>query len=228
MIMLWASRGAKKQKLFIARCLDLWKLVHLWALLDALWSKRSRNSEVKSIVEHPYLSGCFCRQKLWNVWLKILKQYKTVLAREESCWSCVRQVSTFFSNRVFGLFHFLFCKNLAGSGKIPTFKIPFFHNWFLFRCLRVNVPHRPHSKKIRISLGGFAIGRSVTTSSTDFSFWLFGIYLNFQPQKSLKNQYLPHSESKSYQINSIKSCSSRSFQQHQRHIPIPPKFSATI
>ncbi len=41
--------------------------------------------------------------------------------------------------------------------------------------------------------------------------WLFGIYLNFQGQKSLKNQYLPHSESKSYQINSIKSCLSRSF-----------------
>jgi hypothetical protein len=52
-----------------------------------------------------------------------------------------------------------------------------------------------------------------------------GIYLNFQQQKSLENQYLPHSESKSYQINSIKSCSSRSFQQHQRHIPIPLKFS---
>jgi hypothetical protein len=33
---------------------------------------------------------------------------------------------------------------------------------------------------------------------------------------------------KSYQINSIKSYSSRSFQQDQRHIPIPPKFSATI
>jgi hypothetical protein len=32
-----------------------------------------------------------------------------------------------------------------------------------------------------------------------------GIYLNFQGQKSLKNQYLQqHSESKSYQINSIK------------------------
>ncbi len=58
--------------------------------------------------------------------------------------------------------------------------------------------------------------------------WFFGIYLNFQRQKSLQNQYLPHSESKSYQTNSIKSCSSRSFQQHQRHIPIPPKFSATI
>jgi hypothetical protein len=47
---------------------------------------------------------------------------------------------------------------------------------------------------------------SVTTFSTDFSFqktWFFGIYLNFQRQKSLKNQYLPHSESKSYQIKSI-------------------------
>jgi len=42
-----------------------------------------------------------------------------------------------------------------------------------------------------------------------------------------KNQYLPHSESKSYQINSIKSCPSRSFQEHQRHVPIPPKFSAS-
>jgi hypothetical protein len=28
--------------------------------------------------------------------------------------------------------------------------------------------------------------------------------------------------------NSIKSCSSGSFQQHKKHIPIPPKFSATI
>jgi hypothetical protein len=75
-----------------------------------------------------------------------------------------------------------------------------------------------------------AVGPSVTASSTDFSFQnlVFWIYLNFQRQKSLKNQYLPHSESKSYQINSIKSCLSRSFQQHQRHIPIPPKFSAKI
>ncbi len=58
--------------------------------------------------------------------------------------------------------------------------------------------------------------------------WFFGIYLNFQRQKSLKNQYLPHSESKSYQINSIKSCSSRYFQQHQRHIPLLPKYLATV
>jgi hypothetical protein len=43
--------------------------------------------------------------------------------------------------------------------------------------------------------------------------WFFGVYLNFQRQTSFKNQYLPHPESKSYQINSIKSCSSRSFQQ---------------
>jgi hypothetical protein len=28
-------------------------------------------------------------------------------------------------------------------------------------------------------------------------------------------------------IKFIKSCSSRSFQEHQRHIPLPPKFSAT-
>jgi len=49
---------------------------------------------------------------------------------------------------------------------------------------------------------------SVTTFSTDFSFHdlVFEIYSNFQQQKSLLNQYLPHFESKSYQINSIKSC----------------------
>jgi len=58
--------------------------------------------------------------------------------------------------------------------------------------------------------------------------WFFGIYLNFQQQKLLKNQYLPHSESKSYQINSIKSCSSRSFQEHRRHIPNTPKTLAMI
>jgi hypothetical protein len=57
--------------------------------------------------------------------------------------------------------------------------------------------------------------------------WFCGIYLNFQPQESLKNQY-QCSESKSYQINSIKFCSSRSLQQHRRQILIPPKISATI
>ncbi len=56
-------------------------------------------------------------------------------------------------------------------------------------------------------------------SSIDFSFQnlVFWNLFEFQWQKSLQNQYLPHSESKSYQIISIKSCSSRSFQQHQRH-----------
>jgi hypothetical protein len=43
-----------------------------------------------------------------------------------------------------------------------------------------------------------------------FKTWFVGIYFNFQGQKSLWNQYLPHSKSKSYQINSIESCSSRS------------------
>jgi len=61
-----------------------------------------------------------------------------------------------------------------------------------------------------------------------FKTWFFLIYLNFQRQNALKNQYLPHSESKSYQKLSIKSWSSRSFQQHQRHTPIPLKFSAMI
>jgi hypothetical protein len=31
--------------------------------------------------------------------------------------------------------------------------------------------------------------------------WFLEIYLNFQQQKSLKTRYLPHSQSKSYQIN---------------------------
>ncbi len=49
--------------------------------------------------------------------------------------------------------------------------------------------------------------------------------MNFQQQKSFLNQY---PECKSYQMSSIKSYLSRSFQQHQRHITIPPKCSATI
>jgi hypothetical protein len=51
--------------------------------------------------------------------------------------------------------------------------------------------------------------------------------LNFQLAEIIcKNQYLPHSGFKSYQIiNSIKPCSSRSFQRYQTHIPIAPKFS---
>jgi len=70
-----------------------------------------------------------------------------------------------------------------------------------------------------------AVGPSVTTSSTDFSFqnlvlkkiiWIFSGRNHFKIWIQV------------YQINSIKSCSSRSFQQHQSHIPIPPKFSATI
>jgi hypothetical protein len=45
-----------------------------------------------------------------------------------------------------------------------------------------------------------AVGPSVTMSSADFSFEnlvFFGIYLNFQQQKSLQNQYLLNSESRS-------------------------------
>jgi len=70
-----------------------------------------------------------------------------------------------------------------------------------------------------------AVGPSVTTSWTDFSFQnlvLKKIIWIFSGRNHLKIWI------QVYQINSIKSCSSRSFQQHQSHIPIPPKFSATI
>ncbi len=50
----------------------------------------------------------------------------------------------------------------------------------------------------------------------------------FSGRNHLKNQYLSHSESKSYQINITKSGSSGSFQQHQRPVPIPSKISAMI
>jgi hypothetical protein len=62
---------------------------------------------------------------------------------------------------------------------------------------------------------------SVTMFSTDFSFpkpgFLEFIWI-FSSRTHLKINIFPHSESKSCQINSIKSCSSKSFQQHQRHI----------
>jgi hypothetical protein len=65
-----------------------------------------------------------------------------------------------------------------------------------------------------------------------FKTWFFGIYLNFQWQKShfkIFFQYLPHSESKSYQINSVKIFLIKIFpSKHQKHFPIPLKFSAPI
>ncbi len=47
--------------------------------------------------------------------------------------------------------------------------------------------------------------------------WFFGIYLNFQWQKSLKNQHLPRSKSKSYQIKIFPTTP-------KKHIPIPRIF----
>jgi len=48
---------------------------------------------------------------------------------------------------------------------------------------------------------------SVTTFSTNFSFknLVFGNLFEFSAAKIVQNQYFPHSESKSYQTNSIKS-----------------------
>jgi len=52
-----------------------------------------------------------------------------------------------------------------------------------------------------------AISPGVTTYSTDFSFQNLVFWNLFEfsvAEITLKNQYLPHSESKSYQINSVK------------------------
>jgi len=72
---------------------------------------------------------------------------------------------------------------------------------------------------------------SVTTFSTDFSLQNLG-FLEFIWIFSCRNHLkinISHILNPNiYQINSIKSCSSRSFQQHQRYIPIPLTFSATI
>jgi hypothetical protein len=60
------------------------------------------------------------------------------------------------------------------------------------------------------------------------TWFFFGIYLNFQLQKSLKKSISPTFWIQILLNKFHKSCSSRSSQQHQRHIPIPPKFAATI
>jgi hypothetical protein len=59
--------------------------------------------------------------------------------------------------------------------------------------------------------------------------WFLGIYLNFQQHKPLLKINISNilNPNLTKQIL-VKSCSSRSFQEHQRHIPIPPKVSASI
>jgi hypothetical protein len=47
-----------------------------------------------------------------------------------------------------------------------------------------------------------------------FKTWFFGIYFEFSEAEITFKSISPTYESKSYQMNSIKSCSSRSFQQH--------------
>ncbi len=68
---------------------------------------------------------------------------------------------------------------------------------YFFAFVSSWLPHNFSLKKVSVAC---AIGPSVFTFSIDFSFQnlVLGIYLNFQGQKSLVNQYLPHSESKTY------------------------------
>jgi len=65
-------------------------------------------------------------------------------------------------------------------------------------------------------------------SSTDFCFQNLVLKILFEFSAAENQLKINISHILNYQINSIKSCSSKSFQEHQRHIPIPPQFSATI
>jgi len=109
------------------------------------------------------------------------------------------------------------------------YKIGKLNMWTLFCNVWIDFLNSEIWKEIMLELNGEP--SSLTMFSTDFSlqnlvFW--NLFEFSAAKRHLKNQYLPHPKSKSYQINSIKSWSSRSFQQYQRHFPIPPKFSATI
>jgi len=92
------------------------------------------------------------------------------------------------------------------------YKIGKLNLWTLFCNVYINFWAAKYERKSclnwMISLQVLPCSQLIFPSKTGF----FGIYSNFQWQKSLENQYLSHSESKSYQINSIKSYSSRSSQ----------------
>jgi hypothetical protein len=83
--------------------------------------------------------------------------------------------------------------------------------WTLFCNVCIDFLNSQIWKEIMFELNGKP--SSVNAFSTDFSFQnlVFWNLFEFQCQQSLKSQYLPHSKSKTYHINSIKSCSSISF-----------------
>jgi hypothetical protein len=85
------------------------------------------------------------------------------------------------------------------------YKIGKLNMWILFCNVCIDFLDSQIWKEIMLELN--CKSSSVTTFSTDFSFQslVFGIYLNFQRHKWFLSQYCPHSESKSYQINSVKS-----------------------
>ncbi len=80
------------------------------------------------------------------------------------------------------------------------YKIGKLNNWTLFCNVCIDILKSQIWKEIMHESNGKP--SSGIKFSTDFSFQnlVFEIYLNFQWQESLKNHYLPHSESKSYQI----------------------------
>ncbi len=108
------------------------------------------------------------------------------------------------------------------------YKIGKLNMWTLFCNICIAFLNNPIWKEIMLKLNGKP--SSLTMFSTNFSFQnlVFWNLFGFQWQKSLNTQYLLHPKSKSYQINSIKSSSSRFFQQYQRHLLILLKFLAMI
>jgi hypothetical protein len=95
------------------------------------------------------------------------------------------------------------------------YKIGKLDMWTLFCNVCIEFLNNQIWKEIMLELNGRH--SSVTMSWTDFSFQnlVFWNLFKFSAIKiTLKIIYLPHSKSKSYQINSIKPCSSRYFQQH--------------
>jgi hypothetical protein len=83
------------------------------------------------------------------------------------------------------------------------YKIGKLNMWTLFCNVCISFLNSQIWKEIMIELTGKP--SSVITSSTDFSFQnlVFWNLFEFSAKKPLKNQYLPQSESKCYQINPL-------------------------
>jgi hypothetical protein len=81
-------------------------------------------------------------------------------------------------------------------------------------CQALPIPYRIGSLSIKLLIV-WPVPLAEVWTLNNFSFDFVGFLLNFQWQRLLKNQLLPHLRSKSYKTTSIKSSSSRAFQEYQ-------------